>query len=83
MNLEYTAIFDCPVELIDELFMDALTWKLAAKFAPALIKGVDGIQAAAAANAAYLQAMDLAAAVGEREQQQDPPGDAEWIDARA
>jgi len=81
--LEYTAIFDCPVELVDQLFMDALTWRLAAQFAPALIKGVDGARAAQVANASYMQALEVASAVSASEAQRDPPGDAEWINARA
>ena len=83
VNLEYTAIFDCPVELVDELFMDALTWKLASAIAPALIKGADGQESGLRALQMYRATMDIAATVSAREEQRDPPGDAEWINARA
>ena len=78
--IEYTAIFDCPEELVDELFMAALSWRLGAALAPSLSR-LDKM--ATKAWQMYLHTIDTAAAVASREQQQPAHGDAEWIRARA
>lgn len=78
--LEYTAIFDCPEELVDELFMAALSWRMAAALAPSLSR-LDGM--ATKAWAMYLHTIDTAAAVAEREMQQVANGEAAWIRDRA
>lgn len=76
--LEYTAI-DCDNLWADDLFIDAFTWKLAASLAPSLAKDDKLTQVCIAM---YRVAIELAATVASREQQQDKPGDAEWITAR-
>jgi len=77
--LEYTAVFDCPEHLGDELFVDAFAWRLAAAMAPSLsrIKGM-----AETAYQMFLLSIDTASAVSSREQQQAPQGEAEWIAGR-
>ncbi len=78
--LEYTAIFDCPAHLGDELFISALAWRLAASFAPSLARDS---KKAEIAWAMFLHTIDTAAAIASKEGQQNKPGGAEWINARA
>ena len=78
--LEYTAIFSCPEEIVDELFMDALSWRMASAMAPSLSR-VQGM--ANRAWAMYLNTIDTASAVGSKEGQLEANGEAEWIRARS
>jgi hypothetical protein len=77
--LEYTAIFDCPEHLGDELFVDAFAWRLAAALGPALSRQAD---MATRAYQMYLLTLETAAAVGSKEQHQEDPGESEWTEAR-
>jgi len=77
--LEYTAIFDCPEHLGDELFIDAFAWRLAASMAPSLSRMSN---MAATAFQMYMLTLDTASAVASKEQTQEPPGEAEWIAGR-
>ena len=79
-QLEYTAIFDCPEELVDELFVTALAWWLASALAPSLSR-MDKMPQQAWFM--YLHTLDTAAAVASKEDQHEKPGEAEWIRARA
>ena len=78
-ELEYTAIFDCPEHMGDELFVDAFAWRIAAALAPSLSRIVGMGQTALQM---YVLALDAAAAVASKEGQPDPAGEAEWIRAR-
>jgi hypothetical protein len=78
-GIEYTAIFDCPLELADELFVDACAWRMASELAPSLSRNKLTTREA---YAMYLGTLNRAAAVTEREQQQPPDGEAEWIRGR-
>lgn len=77
-NLEYTVI-DCDHLYADDLFIDFFTWQLAAAMAPSLSK--NGLTSEKCMALAEL-ALRTAATVTEREQQQEPHGDASWINAR-
>lgn len=76
--LEYTML-DCDNLWADDLWIDAFTWRVAAALAPSLskIKDMHTI-----AWRMYLHTLDLASGVSSREQQQEKPGEAEWITAR-
>jgi hypothetical protein len=78
--LEYTADVECALNFTDPLFIDAFAWRCAAAFAPSLsrIKDMDKV-----CWQRYLDALDMAAAVAAKEQQQEKEGGASWIDARA
>lgn len=76
--IEYTMI-DCDHLWADDLFIDALTWKLAAYAAPSLSQIKD---MAITAMRMYERCFDDAAIVSSREQQQEKPGEAEWISGR-
>lgn len=78
--LEYTADVECALNFTDPLFIDCLAWRCAAAFAPSLsrIKDMDKV-----CWQRYLDALDMAAAVSAKEQQQEKEGNASWIDARA
>lgn len=76
--LEYT-LLDCTDLWSDDLFLDYFTWSLAAAMVPALERAqksvADCLQLAEIAyNVARIAALN--------EQQQEKPGDAEWIAAR-
>lgn len=72
--IEYTAI-DCDNMWADDLFVDYVTWELAAKLAPSLSRnGLTAVQCMQAAELAY----ERAAVVSAREKQDEPHGEAEW-----
>lgn len=77
--IEYTAIFDCPEELVDELFVDALAWRMVTVMAPSLSRLP---QMSVRAWQMYLHTLDTATAVGSREQQNTAHGEAEWVRVR-
>ena len=76
VELEYTAIFDCPTDLGDELFMDALSWRLASVLAPGQSKIAN---MATTAWAMYLHTLPTATSVDANEGQLEPDGEAEYI----
>lgn len=77
-NLEYTMI-DCEDMWSDDLFLDAFTWRLAAKMAPAIsrshISAFDAWQMAE-------QTLLVARSVAMNEQQVEKDGEASWIRGR-
>jgi hypothetical protein len=77
-KLEYT-LLDCDDLWADDIFLDAFTWRLAAAFAPSLSR--NKLTAADCFNA-FAATLRTAAAVHLDEQQQEKPGDAEWLEAR-
>jgi len=74
-NLEYTMI-DCEDMWSDDLFLDAFTWRLAAKLAPGLGRAEKTAQECLAAAELTIK---VAATVAMNEGQQEAPGEAEWI----
>jgi hypothetical protein len=76
--LEYT-LLDCDNLWADDLFLDAFTWRLAAAFAPSLSR--NKLTAADCLNA-FAATVRMAAAVHMDEQQQEKPGDCEWLEVR-
>lgn len=76
--LEYTTI-DCTNLWADDLFIDAFTWDLAAAMAPGLSKLPELIKHCLAMREVTI---GLADAVDAREQEQDKPGEAQWIEDR-
>jgi hypothetical protein len=76
--LEYTTL-DCDNLWADDLFLDAFTWRLAAAFAPSLSR--NKLTAADCLNA-FAGTLRMAAAVHMDEQQQERPGDCEWLEVR-
>jgi hypothetical protein len=78
-GLEYTAIFDCPVQLADRLFIEALSWRLAAQFAPTLARNK---RTANECLQTYYLKLDIARTVDAQEQQVAKPGEADWIRGR-
>lgn len=77
-ELEYTTI-DCVNLWVDDLFLDAFTWRLAASLAPSLSK-IEKMEQKCLAM--FEMTIATAATVGAQEQQQEKPGDAEWINGR-
>jgi len=74
--LEYTTRQTCPAFYGDALFREALTWKFAASFAMTLARDKDKqIECLKV----YNSLLPKAKVVDANEQQQEPPGDAEWI----
>lgn len=77
--LEYTAFTECLDDIADPLFLDAASWRQAAKMAPSLTRSQLSVKDC-------LQAYELtlvrAAQIGAQEQQQEKPGNADWITAR-
>jgi hypothetical protein len=78
-TLEYTAKFDCPAHLGDELFIAALAWRLAHRLAPALAKDSAMV---GTAYRMYVEALEKAAVVASREHQHPLPGESEWVRGR-
>ncbi len=78
--LEYTTRASCPLALDDELFMDALVWRLTAALAPALSQIRKRHETAWIM---YLHTLATAGAVTMNEGQQELEGDAAWIRDRA
>ena len=78
--LEYTSIDACPFALDDELFMDALVWRLTAALAASLTRLSKRHEDAWAM---YLHALATAATVTMNEGQQELEGDAAWIRDRS
>lgn len=76
--LEYTTI-DCTNLWVDDLWIEAFTWKLAGQLAPSLSKDE---KMAAKCIVMYKDALERAAAVASKEQQQHKDGDAGWMNAR-
>jgi hypothetical protein len=77
--LEYTIRHDCPAFFGDAIFRDALAWR----FAKSLATGLSRDSAKAEmCEAMYRDVLSRATVVVEREQQQDGPGDADWISGR-
>ncbi len=74
--LEYTALFDCPTDLADQLFVAALSWRLAASLAPSLSKIAKMHDRA---TQMYLITLRLAEAVDANEGQLERPGEAAYI----
>lgn len=77
-ELEYTTI-DCDNLWADDLFIDAFTWQLAAKLAPSLSR-IEKLSMTALQM--YQMSVNIAATVAAQEQQQEKPGDAEWVTGR-
>ncbi len=77
--LEYTAFFDCPEHLGDELFVDAFAWRIAASLAPSLSRIANMSQTALGM---FALTLDAASATSEKEQHQEDPGEARWIQDR-
>jgi hypothetical protein len=77
-TLEYTTI-DCDNLWADDLFIDFFTWMLAASMAPSLGK-IQKLSEHCLMMA--MRTLQLAATVDAQEQQQEKPGDAEWINGR-
>ena len=73
--MEYTTL-DCDALFMDDLFVDALTWRIASYMAPALARDD---KLANKCFAMYLQTINLATVVSSREGQVEKPGEAEWI----
>jgi hypothetical protein len=78
--LEYTARLVCPASTGDAQFRSALAWKLAHSLAGPLTRDEKKI---AYCWQLYQYAIVSAATGAAREQQQDKPGDADWISGRA
>lgn len=76
--LEYT-LLDCDNLWADDWFLDAFTWRLAAAFAPSLSRNK---LTAADCMQAFFATLRMAAAIHMDEQQQEKPGDAEWLEVR-
>lgn len=77
--LEYTALVECSEDFFDALFEDFLSWRLAGLMAPGLTR------TAKTATECYQMAMlllDQARAVASQEQQQEPNGQATWLQDR-
>lgn len=74
-NLEYTSL-DCDALWADDLWIDAFTWRIAAYIAPSLSQLPN---LAEKCYRMYLLALQTASAVSSNEQQQEKPGDADWI----
>ena len=78
--LEYTMTFDPPEFYADDLFIDALAWRLAAALAPSLSKLPKMREKAWFM---YLHTLASAGVTAMNEQQQELEGDAAWIRDRA
>ncbi len=78
--LEYTQAFDPPEFYADDLFIDALAWRLAAAAAPSLSK-IPKMRDLAWFM--YLHTLETAGVTAMNEQQQELEGDAAWIRDRA
>lgn len=74
--LEYTAHVGCAENFADDLFKDAVAWRLASKMAPSMSR-VENM--AEKAWAMYLHTLDTAAAGSAGEAQHEEPGEADWI----
>lgn len=75
--LEYTADVEC--DLSDDLFNDALGWKMAEKLAPSMSRNkMKAVECMKAFEFAILRAVT----VDSRERQQAKPGEASWTDDR-
>lgn len=77
--LEYTALVECAENFADALFEDALSWRLAAKFAPSLAKDDKLV---ARCLTMFEHSLERASVVNAREHQPEEPGDSEWIEGR-
>lgn len=78
LTIEYTVI-DCDSLWADDLFIDYYTWDLAASLAPSLAQ--NGLTARDCLAMAELT-LQTAATVSSNEQQQEKPGEADWIQVR-
>jgi hypothetical protein len=76
--LEYTAI-DCDNLWVDDLFIDAFTWRLAEAACSSVVK--NGLTTEKC-HVFYEDAFAEAATKAANEQQQEPEGDASWIQGR-
>jgi hypothetical protein len=76
--LEYT-LLDCDNLWADDIFLDAFTWRLAAALAPGLSRnGLTAVQCLEL----FVRQLHRAMTVHMTEQQQEPGGQAEWIEGR-
>jgi hypothetical protein len=78
-ELEYTLRLDCVAESGDAIFRKALTWRHAASLAPALARDIKKVTFCLTL---YASTLEEARVRDAREQQQSPPGDADWIRGR-
>jgi hypothetical protein len=76
--LEYTTI-DCTNLWVDDLFIDAFTWKLGALAAPSLAKDS---KLTLLCEQMFSQTLNTASTVAAKEGQQQPAGDADWLGGR-
>lgn len=76
--LEYT-LLDCSALYADDLWIDAFTWKLAGDFASAHARNG---KTQDACMAMFERALFIASTAVQDEQQQEKPGEAEWLTAR-
>jgi hypothetical protein len=76
--LEYT-LLDCDNLWADDIWIEAFAWRYAAALAPALSRnGLTAIDC----TKLYFAELNRAAVVALEEQQTEPPGDCEWLEAR-
>lgn len=79
VQLEYTIRLDCPARFGDATFRSAVAWRLAAEIAPSLSRDEKRQQFCLQM---YQLELNDAGVTDAQEQQQEAPGDADWITGR-